>query len=146
MLDPRAPIGIGELEQGVIVFGLARGIMALLLERRLDGSTDSMLPFPLLALQMPPVQLILLQEVAKAGQNAPRSPLGAEAFGHHSWRGLRRWPTGILWVSKPGLEPVLGPVLAAEPVEEEEGPLVSIVAGRPYPQISVDEDGRSTER
>ena len=104
MLDPRAPIGLGEQEQGVIVLQLASGVSALLLERRLDGLADSLLPLPLLAHQILPLQLVLLQEIGEAGQDAPRSPLGAEALGHHSRRGLRRWHGGILWVGEPGQE------------------------------------------
>ena len=123
MLDPRAPVGMAELEQGVVVF--ASSILALRLERRLDGPADALLPLLLLAFHSPPAQLILHQKIAIAGQDTSWSPLGAEASGHHSRRGLMRWCGGILWVGKPGLEPVLGPILPAKAMEEEEVVLFS---------------------
>jgi hypothetical protein len=98
----------------VIVLILGSGFLALLLECRLDGIADSLLPILLLTHHMPPCQLIFLQELAKAGQDASMSPLGAEAFGHYSRRGFRGRDAGIIGVVEPGLEAILGPVLPAE--------------------------------
>ena len=41
MLEPRAPIGMGKLEQGVIMLILGSGIFALLLECLLDANLDT---------------------------------------------------------------------------------------------------------
>jgi hypothetical protein len=146
MLDPWAPIGLGELEQWVIVTVLGSGLLALLLECRLHDFIYSLLPLRLLAHHMIPPQPIFLQEVAIASQDTSRSPLRAEAFGHHSWRGLGGRHASIIGVIKPGLEALHGPVLPSKAVNEEEGSLVSIISGRPYPKISLNEDGGSTER
>jgi hypothetical protein len=116
MLEPGAPIGMGELEQGIIVPVLSGGFLALLLKCRLDGVADQLLPGRLLPLQMLPCQLILLQKLTIAGQYTSRSPFGAETFRHYSSRGLGRRLVGIMGVVEPGLEAILGPVLPAEAV------------------------------
>jgi hypothetical protein len=54
MLDPWTSIGLGELEQGVVVVVWASGFLALLLECRLDGFAYSLFPLRLLTYQMLP--------------------------------------------------------------------------------------------